>query len=94
MDMEFLKGNLKAAIRKMPPDLQLDFSKLFTVVEKHMATLEKIGPEVWDLLSNDVMTCAMEFMSGTVNKDGLSKVVHEAFAECGIGLPDAPKPQG
>ncbi len=91
MDMEFLKGNLKTAIRMMPPEMQLDFSKLWTGVEKHLPTFEKMGGSVWELMSGDVMTLVMEFSAGVLDKEQLSKIFREAFAECGIGLPDEPK---
>jgi hypothetical protein len=94
MDMDFLKGNLKAAIMKMPADLQLDFSKLWTGVEKHIGTFEKIGPAIWELLGNDVMALGIEWQCNMLDKDQLSKVFREAFGECGIVLPDDPKPKG
>lgn len=91
MDMDFLKSNLKEAIRKMPAEMQLDFSKLWTGVEKHIPVFQIIGPEIWGLLSNDVMAAAMEWQCNMLNMEGLSKVFRESFAECGIVLPDEPK---
>lgn len=94
MDADMLKGNLKRAIGKMPPELQLDFAKLWTGVEKHLATFERIGPEIMDIMGNDVMSIAVEWQCKMLDKDALSKIVHEAFAESGIMPQDAPKPQG
>jgi len=92
MDMDALKANVKEAIKLMPPALQIDFGKLFTGVEKHLPFLEANFPKVWSLLANDVMSLSAEFSMGIIDKEGLSKVMHEAFGECGIGLPDVPKP--
>lgn len=91
MDMDTVKENVKKAVKLMPPELQLDFARLFVGVEKHMPTLSTVGPEIWDFMANDVMTVAMEFSMGTVDMDALSKAMHEAFGECGIVIPDMPK---
>jgi hypothetical protein len=90
MDMDALKSNVKEAIKLMPPALQIDFGKLFTGVEKHLPFLEANFPKVWSLMANDIMSLSAEFSMGIIDKDALSKAMHEAFGECGIGLPDVP----
>ncbi len=91
MDADMLKGNLKLAIKKMPPELQIDFAKLFPAVARHLPTLEKIGPELIELMSNDVMAIGIEWQCNMLDKDALMKVIQEAFAESGIIPADAPK---
>ena len=91
MDMDTLKENVKKAVKLMPPELQLDFARLFKGVEIHMPVLTKIGPKVWDAVSLDVMAMVSDFSMGIIDMDQLSKTMHEAFAECGIMVPDAPK---
>src|SRR5262245_51417747 len=94
MDMDTLKENVKTVIGLMPAEVQLDCAKLFHIVVKHMPTIEKIGPVVVGILGNDVNTLAMEFAMGTLDKDRLNKTMTEAFAECGIVLPEISAPVG
>jgi hypothetical protein len=90
MDMDALKANVKKALAHLPPDMQLDASRLFSMVEKHMPTIEKIGPLMMPLLGDDVMALAVEWQCKMLDKENLNKTLREAFAESGIVIPGDP----
>jgi hypothetical protein len=89
-DLDALKDNVKRALKLMTPEMQLDASRLFSMIEKHMPVIEKIGPQFMDILGNDVQAIMVEAAMGTVNKDALNTTLREAFAESGIVIPDDP----
>lgn len=92
MDLGALKTNLKTVIKAMPAEMQLDIAHLFHIVIKHLPAIEQIAPLAMGALGNDVQTMAWEFSSGMLNREGLDVAVKEAFAECGIVLPEMSAP--
>ena len=94
MDLNHFKGNVKKALALMPPEMSLDFTRLFTMVEKHEETIGKLGPQLMAILGDDVMALAVEWQCKMINMEGLSKVMHEAFGEAGIVVPSRPNAGG
>jgi hypothetical protein len=89
-DLDALKDNVKRALKLMTPEMQLDASRLFSMIEKHMPVIEKIGPEFMAILGDDAMAIGQEMAMGMANKEGLNTTLREAFAESGIVIPDDP----
>lgn len=87
MDLGQLKEDLKAAIKVMPVELQLEAAKVFHAVGKHMPTIEKIGPVIGPLLMPHIQAGAVEFAMNMIDREGLDKTMREAFLESGIVLP-------
>lgn len=92
MDYATLKDNVKKTIKLMPAEIQLDVAQLFHIVIKHMPTIEKLGPQVMGLLANDINALAMEKATGILDTNALNATMTEAFAECGIVLPEIAAP--
>ena len=92
MDMDTLKSNVKKVIKLMPPEVQLDTAHLFHIIVKHMPVIEKVGPQVMEIMAADINTLALEFATGMLNKEALNVAMTEAFAECGIVIPDINAP--
>ncbi len=87
MDLGAVKDNIKSAIKLMTPEMQLDASRIFQVIVKHMPTIEKIGPELAAMFMPIIQAGAFEFAMGMVDKEGLEMAFREAFGECGIVIP-------
>ena len=90
MDTDALKGSIKGVLKRMTPQMQIDASKVFDLVGKHIKDIEKMGPDVMPILNPVIETIAMEWAMKMLDKKAVETAFREAFAECGIMIPDAP----
>lgn len=90
MDLEAFKQAIKEALKMVPPELAQDFAQIIAFLWRRMPMIEKVGPQIWPLLSNHVMALAAAYQFKLVQHEDIDKVFNEAFTESGIVIPARP----